>query len=375
MGPDHHGTGDFIRKYLQSGDLRFQDFMELALYHPEYGYYAAPTSPIGQEGDYVTNPSISPVFGYALSRLISEFQGRSGDGVSLIVDIGCGDGRLIHDAAEHQSAELKSRASFYGVDRSLSRVASSLRDGLVTYVSDLADLPASASRLLLSNELFDAIPFSRLVMRGDEVHELWITMRDDGELDWVEREAPAPFGDYFATHRIELLDGQFADVSLEWGPLYGDLARSVRQGMIVTFDYGFEARSLFDRRIRRFGTAAAYRNHRVSRDLLASPGQQDLTAHINFSDLIRAGEDAGLETLFFDRQAKFLLALGITEHDLFKPADEVETASLGAAVDLLDAREAARRLVLPDGIGEDIRVLVQARGLPASGWSFQRKLF
>jgi SAM-dependent MidA family methyltransferase len=123
--------------------------------------------------------------------------------------------------------------------------------------------------------------------------------------------------------------------------------------------------------MRRYGTAAAYARHRVSRDLLANPGRQDLTAHVNFTDLIRAGEGNGFATLFFDRQAKFLLALGATEHELFKPLDEID----GGGIDLIDRRDEARRLVLPDGIGEEIRVLVQGRGVPETEWSFQRKLF
>jgi SAM-dependent MidA family methyltransferase len=151
------------------------------------------------------------------------------------------------------------------------------------------------------------------------------------------------------------------------------MSESVEHGMIVTFDYGFRREQLFHPRFRRFGTAAAYSRQRVTRDLLSDPGTHDITAHINFSDLIRAGELAGMKTLFFDRQAKFLLALGAAEHELLAPVEEV--ASLEAAVDLRQRREDARRLVLPDGIGEDIRALVQSRGIPDTGWSFQRKLW
>ena len=128
---------------------------------------------------------------------------------------------------------------------------------------------------------------------------------------------------------------------------------------------------LFRSRLRRYGTAAAYAGQRVSRDLLANPGRQDLTAHVNFTDLIATGEQHGFSTLFFDRQAKFLLALGATEHELFAPVTSLTEGSL----ELLERRDEARRLVLPDGIGEDIRVLVQGRGVPAEGWSFQRRLW
>ena len=167
-------------------------------------------------------------------------------------------------------------------------------------------------------------------------------------------------------------DGQFADVSLDWESTYEEICRFVTRGLIVTFDYGMPQEQLFSSRTRRFGTAAAYAGHQVSRDLLANPGEQDLTAHINFTDLKRAGERKGFTTLFFDRQAKLLLAAGATEHELFKPIDEVQSDDLIA---LREQREDARRLVLPDGIGEDIRVLVQGKGVHTEGWSFQRKLF
>jgi SAM-dependent MidA family methyltransferase len=123
--------------------------------------------------------------------------------------------------------------------------------------------------------------------------------------------------------------------------------------------------------MRRFGTAAAYAAHRVSRDLLANPGEQDLTAHVNFTDLERAGERHGFTTLYFDRLAKFLLAIGATSHPLFTPIQDAGVSS----VEDLEERDEARRLILPDGIGEDLRVLVQGKGIGLEGWSFQRPLF
>jgi SAM-dependent MidA family methyltransferase len=348
-----------IRNFLQDSDLRFRDFVELALYYPGLGYYARPLSPVGKEGDYVTSPAISPVFGYALNRLISELLSRTGGGMCSVVDIGCGDGTLINSLwAENP------RVEYFGVDRSLERVP----EGPARFVRDLADVPRREHQIVFANELFDALPFARLVMRGEHLHELWVTERD-GQLDWSEHEADAALDDYFHERGVELEDGQFADVSLDWESLYSDIARFVTHGLIVTFDYGLPAAKLFRSRIRRFGTAAAYSQQRVSRDLLANPGEQDLTAHINFTDLQRAGERAGFTTLFFDNQAKFLLSIGAQEHPLLQPDEAVDS------LELREARELAKRLILPDGIGEDIRVLVQGKGVSLEGWSFQRRLF
>ena len=351
-----------LRNMLEQSDLSFRDFMEVALYHPQFGYYSRSLPRVGKTSDFVTSPTLSPVFSFALSLLISEFVRNLTDGMYSIVDIGCGDGALIHSL---YAAQAGGKAQFFGVDR-----YPHAREG-VHFTTDLSSVPKNEAQVVLCNELFDALPFARLVMRDEDLYELWVTERD-GQLDWSEHEAEARYRDYFADRGIELRDGQFADVSLEWEAMYEDICRFVTRGLIVTFDYGFPEKQLFSSRIRRFGTAAAYAGQQVSRNLLANPGQQDLTAHINFTDLQRAGERNGFTTLFFDRQAKFLLATGATEHELFKPLDEIATAN---PVLLREQREEARRLVLPDGIGEDIRVLVQGKGVPAEGWSFQRKLF
>lgn len=357
---------DVLRNLMQYGDLSFRDFVELALYHPESGYYARAENPVGKGADYVTAPLLSPVFSFALSNLVREFVRRSEGALCSIVDIGCGDGGLIESLAGSPLPD----ARFFGVDRSLSRVSGEER---VIYLRTIDELPRDGAHLFLSNELYDAFPFARLVRRGEHVHELWVSERD-GVLDWTEREAPAPYEDYFAANGVELAEGQFADVSLEWEAFHADVARFLQRGLIVTIDYGFPADKLFHPRARRFGTAAAYAGQRVSRDLLASPGGQDLTAHVNFSDLERAGARHGTTTLFFDRLAKFLLSLGITDHELFRPVHDLRIENAEEGMALMEAREEARRLVLPDGIGEEMRVLVQAKNVAADGWSFQQAL-
>lgn len=348
---DDAGAAGVIRNLLQYGDLSFRDFVEIALYHPQFGYYAQPTSPVGKEGDYVTAPSLSPLFAFALGRLVHEFLSRAEGVDSQIVDIGCGDGGLIRSLTGPR----------VGVDRSLSRVPPGSD---VVLATSLGEVPPAKRRLVISNELFDALPFARLVQRDEHLHELWVTEKDGG-LDWSEHEAEAAYADYFAARGISLEDGQFADVTLEWEAFYDEICRFAGRGLIVTFDYGHSERQLFRGRVRRWGTAAAYSGQRVSRDLLANPGRQDLTAHVNFDDLRRAGERNGFVTLFDDIQAKFLLALGGADFLSGEPRDLAE----------LEARDEARRLLLPDGIGAEIRVLVQAKGEPLEGWSFQRPLW
>ena len=366
---------DVLRNALHYGDLLFRDFVELALYHPQFGYYARSENPVGKGADYVTAPVLSPVFSFAISNLVREFVRRNEGALCSIVDIGCGDGGLIEEVARCP-LPVDSKVRFFGVDRELGRVTldDSATGRLVDYVRTIDELPRDGAHLFISNELYDALPFARLVKRGEHVHELWVSERE-GALDWSEREAPQAYDDYFAANGVELVEGQFADVSLEWEAYHADVARFLQRGLIVTIDYGFPANKLFHSRARRFGTAAAYAGQRVSRDLLANPGEQDLTAHVNFSDLERAGERHGTTSLFFDRLAKFLLSLGITEHELFRPVHDLSIDNPEQGMQLMEAREEARRLVLPDGIGEEMRVLVQAKNVELGGWSFQQTLY
>lgn len=368
--PGETSLPDVLRNLLQYGDLSFRDFVELALYHPEFGYYTGSDNPVGKAGDYVTAPTLSPAFGFAIAGLFREFLRRSEGALCSFVDIGCGDGSLVRSVAAQIS---DSNARFFGVDRSLSRVAPSVA-GEVTFVRTLDEVPRDGLHLVFSNELYDAMPFARLVRRGEHLHELWVQERD-GTLDWSEHEASPVYEDYFAAREIELAEGQFADVALEWEAFHADVLRFVTRGLVVTMDYGFPGAKLFHPRARRFGTAASYSGQRVHRDLLARPGEQDLTAHINFSDLERAGDREGATTLFFDVLAKFLLGIGITGHPLFRPVHELAINTPAEGIELIAAREDARRLVLPDGIGADLRVLVQAKDLGLEGWSFQRDPF
>lgn len=365
---EERSVRDILRKKLQIRDLTFQEFLAIALYHPAFGYYATASNPVGKGADYVTAPLLSPVFSYALGNLIRAFLRRHEAEVCSIVDIGCGDGSLIQALA---AANPDTGARFFGVDRSLSRIGTPVGWAALGAIDEV---PADGVHLILSNELYDAFPFARLVQREGGLHELLVTSSDD-VLDWRERLAPAEYETYFAERGIRLEEGQFADVSLDWESFHENVLRSFRRAVVVTIDYGYPAGKLFHPRARRFGTAAAYSGQRVSRDLLADPGEQDLTAHINFGDLERAGARDGATTLFFDRLAKFLLTLDITSHELFRPVHEVAIANAAEGVELLQAREDARRLVLPDGIGEEMRVLVQAKGVALEGWPFQRALF
>lgn len=326
---------DLIRT---QGPIPFAVFMEEALYGPE-GYYSREEIPIGEEGDYVTGSSLSPLFGRSTARLLSRLDTVLGKPAELF--------EAAYGTGAHLRGVLESGARRV---RAWDRVVRSVPPG-VERIGSLEEVgDGEIEGLIFSYELFDALPVHRLVGRADgSVGELWVDLDGDGELVWREGEVSDPgLLDLLRGPDVQLQPGQVADLAPGWGPLYRELARRLGRGMLVTCDYGFERERLLDARIRLHGTLAAYTRQRVHRNPFVRVGEQDLTAHVDFTTLIQAGEAAGLRTVALTRQALWLTACG-----LFEEIREADAATRQQAMALLDG----------EGMGEEIRVLVQTRDL------------
>lgn len=330
---------DRLRRRIEAeGPLPFAAVMEAALYG-EGGYYARERLSIGPQGDFVTGSSWSPLFGRTTARLLRRLDAAllspadllevgpgTGAHLQAVIAAGAGSRRIL-------ACDRVRRAWPAGVEAVGSPEEAGLLRGMV-----------------FSYELFDALPVHRLMGRpGGRVEELRVAVSAAGDLVWE----PGPVSDvrlseWLAARGVVLEPGQVGDVSLDWAPLYRRLAAALEEGLLVTCDYGFETAALFDRRVRRAGTLACYRGQRVHRDALRDLGEQDLTAHIDFAALREAGEAAGLVTVAFLRQAPYLAAAGIFEELALSP----------------ELSGDAQRLLDGEGMGEAIRVLVQARATP-----------
>ena len=323
------------------GPLPFHAFMEDALYGAE-GYYTRAKPAIGPAGDFVTGSSYSPLFGRATARLLGRLAGQLGQPAELF-EAGFGGGE--HLAAVVEALDAGNRV------RAWDRIAREGPEGaeVVSGLPAIAD--GEVEGLVFSYELFDALPVNRLVGgEGGEVRELMVAADEDGAFAWTEEPLSRPeLADLLGA--VELAPGQIADLAPGWASLYRELARKLGRGLLVTCDYGFERERLLDARVRRHGTLASYRRHRVHRDPFRDVGEQDLTAHVDFTALIEAGEAEGLTTVGLTRQALWLLACGVFE-------------DLGGAD--LTTRHQAATLLDGEGMGQEIRVLVQARGIDAA---------
>ncbi|MEE8138900.1 MAG: SAM-dependent methyltransferase [Thermoanaerobaculia bacterium] len=329
------------QRILSDGPIPFSEFMEEALYG-EGGYYRRRDLPIGRSGDFVTGASLSPLFGQATAWLLRRLDRVLGSPAELL-EAGYGNGEHLRAVLESLEGAASRRV------RGWETTPRPLHDGAEP-VGHLDEIDCGEIEgLIFSYELFDAQPVHRLIGReGSEPGELWVHWSEDAGFE-LEPGELSEFGlAALIEHGPALGPGQIADLSSAWRPLYRRLASRLGRGLVVTCDYGFEIERLLDPRVRFYGTLACYRSQTVHRNPMVAVGQQDLTAHVDFSALREEGERLGLETLAFTRQARWLAACGIFEG--LEAADQV-------------ARLDAMTLLDPDGMGEEIRVLVQGRGV------------
>lgn len=357
-------TEILLERIARQGPLTFAAFMEACLYDPAHGYYTQRVPARGQR-DYVTSPEVGPVFGRLLAWQLRElWEGLVRPARFDLVECGAGRGEL---AAEILKTAGEKAAGFAAALRlTLVETSPGLRQqaraSLAAYqerVKFVEQLPASGVvGCVFSNELVDALPVHRVVQRAGELREIFVTARK-GELAEVEGEASSPeLARYLARSGARLEDGQQAEVQLAALTWLEKAAAALERGFLLTIDYGYRARELYGAAHQR-GTLLAYREHRVAEDWLAFPGEQDLTAQVNFTALEERGRALGLQTLGYVPQTQFLLALarasGLVER-LERDASSPEARA---------ARNQLKQLVHPEGMGEAFKVLVQAKGVGA----------
>jgi SAM-dependent MidA family methyltransferase len=343
LGPVTAPEATLRSQIASAGAIPFARFMETALYG-KGGYYTRDPLPIGAQGDFVTGSALSPLFAATTARLLRRLDvvlQRPAD----FLEMGCGSGAHLHAVAEALAGGPPRR--LYGADR----VRRELPKGTQRLTAPKP--PADFQGLIFSYELFDALPVHRLIGReGERPGELWVALDETERFRWQSGELSDPkLVAALERARIRLRPGQIADVALEAEALYRRLARGLGRGLLVTCDYGFDTGSLFDPRARFHGTLACHRRHTVHRNPFCEIGGQDLTAHVDFGLLARVGESEGLHTLAFTRQTPWLLACGL--------ADDLAVAAPAR-------RRDAQVLLDGEGMGEAIRVLVQARDVDSA---------
>ncbi len=356
-----------------SGPMCLAQFMDLALYCPNYGYYETEKDRIGVHGDFYTSVSAGPVFGkliaFQIRRWVQENR-LSGTGAPLqLVEAGAHRGVLALDILEwlaSHSPELLERVQYWIIDPSEARQrqqAATLNrfKERVFWANDIPSLrgrfPEGVSGVILSNELLDAMPVHSIRWSAAESQWMEWGVGFEGER-FVWNKLPtrcSEITDYPGLQSLpnELLtvlpDGftlEIGSASLRW---WQEAAATLRQGFLMTFDYGLE-REEFLLPQRSAGTLRGFRNHQIAPDVLASPGEQDITTHVNFTALRQTGESAGLSTVTQELQSRFLVHNAIAYWDsVLPPWTPREVRNFHA-------------ISRPEGLGRAVQVLIQCRG-------------
>ncbi len=306
----------------RSGPVTFHEFMEAALYHPEFGYYRRARDPFGREGDFYTAEQLQPVFGILIAariRYLFEEMGRPPD--FRVVELGAGRGEM-----------AKALSSFH-------------------YVSVEIDdpMPERFTGVVFSNEFFDALPVHVAVHRGTSWNEMRISRRDQC-FAWEEcGEAPEEVRRYLDRYAGSPEEGNLCEANLDALRWLEEIAARLERGYVFTIDYGYTARELI-----RFpqGTLMSYHRHTAAENVLSGAGERDITAHVNFTSLRDHGERSGLETIRFESLARTLLDAG--EADQF-------AAALSSGEEAERMRRTLQLKTLLYGMGETFRTLLQKK--------------
>ena len=352
----------------QRGILPFARFMELALYCPEYGYYEQQKDNVGRRGDFITSVSTGELFGQLLAFQFAEWleiEARSQKPEVRIVEAGAHDGKLAKDILtwlQLQRPELFSQLEYCLIEPSPRRQewqSETLKQFAprVRWFTDFKNLKFKTKKtkltgIIFSNELLDAMPVHRF--SWDATNKKWFEwgVAVDGE-KFVWARMPRPVhNSRFTIHNLQLESVLPDNYTIETSPAAENWWRAaagiLERGKLFTIDYGLTDDELFSP-ARTKGTLRAYFRHHPSDDLLANAGEQDLTAHVNFSAIQKAGEEAGLKTENFCTQPQFLTQI------LAKAQQDKNFGEWNAS----RARQ-FQTLTHPEHLGRAFRILVQS---------------
>lgn len=350
-----------------SGPIPFVRFMELALYHPQHGYYmrqpdGADHERIGWSGDFYTSSDVHPILGRAIAAQARQMDELLGCPTPFtIIEMGAGKGLLARDclAAIHaEQDDFASRVRYVLIERSPAMQALQRQNlapwldepGLVTWIEGLDALaPQSVTGLFFSNELIDAFPIHRIQVVGGQTQELYVDYREGCFKDCFKPLSTAALTQYVQRLNAAWPEGYRTEVNLLAMDWMEQVARRMDRGFVLTIDYGHTAQDLYGPE-RKDGTFLCYFRQQTNDDPFMRVGKQDMTAHVDFSSLASVGVTQGLHVTGFTNQMSFLMGLGVEE---MIGELEPESPTFSAAIHLLK----------PDGMGSTFKVLVQHKGI------------
>ena len=309
------------------GWLSFERYMQLALHEPGIGYYASGARKFGARGDFVTAPELGSLYGRTLARELARFE--------RILELGAGSGAL----ADVLTRELQCE---YWVLETSAELRQRQRERLGDRVRHLERLPEHFRGALIANEVVDAMPVHMVHWTEAGIMERGVS----AQFSWSDR--PAIGAVLASAQRITVRAPYVSEIGLAARAWMRTLAQSLEQGAIFVIDYGFPAHEYYHPQ-RASGTLMCHYRHRAHADPFARPGEEDITAHVDFSALAHAATEAGAQVLGYTTQAQFLVNCGIT--------DVLGQANVENALHYAPLAAEAQRLLSPAEMGELFKVL------------------
>ena len=287
------------------GWLPFDRFMALALYAPGLGYYANASRKFGRMpssgSDFVTAPELTPLFGRALAVQVAEAMEKTG--TDEVWEFGAGSGALALQLLD----ALGDRLARYRIVDLSGTLRERQQETLAKHAAKLewlSELPESMAGVIVGNEVLDAMPVQLLVRLGGQWFERGVVAHGDGYA-WSDRPT-----DLRPPVEIEGPHDYLTEIHPQAEAFVATLADRLERGAAFFFDYGFPESEYYHPQ-RHMGTVMCHRGHEADGDPLSDVGDKDITAHVNFTGIALAGQDAGLEVLGYCNQARFLLNAGI----------------------------------------------------------------
>jgi SAM-dependent MidA family methyltransferase len=372
----------FIQRQIQErADRRitFAEFMDWALYHPDYGYYNHRARQIGPTGDFFTAPHLGADFGELLAVQLVDMWERLGQPEPFtIVEMGAGQGLLAQDVLRYLQAnhgDLFGQLEYIIIEKAAGLIAQQQQQ-LQGQFGDLISLTwrslaAMADQPIVgcyfSNELVDAFAVHLVEFVQGELQEVYVTVEDDRFVETLGSISTPDLANYFELIGVSPTGGEYPEryrtevnlAGLDW---ISTVATGLAKGYVMTIDYGYPAARYYNR-VRSQGTLQCYYQHSHHSDPYIYVGEQDITAHVDFTSLERQGEQVGLEKLGVTQQAMFLMALGLG--DRLAALGRSESRDPQEVMRCLRQRDALHQLINPMGMG-NFGVLVQGKGLNAT---------
>jgi SAM-dependent MidA family methyltransferase len=351
----------------QSGAISFREWMEAALYDEREGYYfRRDLQRWGRAGDYRTSPERSPLFAATFASYFAKlYEQLDAPRDWTIFEAGSGPGDFAYGVLQTLRRDHPHifAATRYVIDELSADARERARKRLLEFAGRVefrhlaeTDEPVNEG-VFFTNELLDAFPVHRVTVHNGKLSELFVGLDEDGGFVWTKVEPGTPrLAEYLARSGVELSEGQIAEINLDVEEWLRRAASVFKRGYLIIVDYGAEANDLYTAPHRREGTLRAFHQHGFADDLLARPGEQDLTTTIDWTNVRTIGEELGLRSVSFERQDEFLLRA-----ELLDQLGRMSEEASGEAETII-LRSSVRELILPGGMSENFQVLVLKQG-------------